>query len=70
MGEVIYGDYNEWANPDRLDSTTNYEAYKGLYSSHNEQNYYEIAYTLNRQSGADGVYKDLLLYNFADNHDT
>ena len=70
VGEVIYGDYNEWANPDRLDSTTNYEAYKGLYSSHNEQNYHEIAYTLNRQSGADGVYKDLLLYNFADNHDT
>ncbi len=69
MGEVIHGDYNHWVNSTRLDSVTNYECYKGLYSSHVDHNYFEIAYAFNRQFGPDGIYKDLLLYNFADNHD-
>jgi len=33
MGEVVHGDYRQWTNPETLDSVTNYEAYKGLYSS-------------------------------------
>lgn len=53
-----------------LDSTTNYEAYNALCSSYNDHNYLEIAHTLQRQSGAEGVYRQLLLYTFADNHDT
>jgi glycosidase len=69
MGEVIHGDYRQWANADTLDSVTNYECYKGLYSSHVDHNYFEIAYALNRQFGAEGMYRDLPLYNFADNHD-
>lgn len=69
MGEIIHGDYNRWANKDVLDSVTNYECYKGLYSSHNEKNYFEIAYSLNRQFGNGGIYKNLDLYNFVDNHD-
>lgn len=35
MGEIIFGDYKRWANPEMLDSVTNYECYKGIYSSHN-----------------------------------
>ena len=69
MGEVIHGDYNEWVNPVRLDSVTNYECYKGLWSSLNDGNYFEISYALNRQFGDKGIYKNLSLYNFADNHD-
>ena len=69
MGEVVHGDYRQWAGPEALSSTTNYEAYKGLWSSHNDKNYFEIAYTLNRQFGPDGIYRALDLYNFADNHD-
>lgn len=69
MGEIIHGDYNRWANKEMLDSVTNYECYKGLYSSHNEKNYFEIAYSLNRQFGNGGIYKDLVLYSFVDNHD-
>lgn len=69
MGEVIHGDYTRWANPESLDSVTNYECYKGNYSSHNDKNYFEIAYSLNRLFGAGGIYKDLCLYNFVDNHD-
>lgn len=53
-----------------MDSATNYEAYKGLYSSHNDHNYFEVAHTLGRQFGQEGIYKNLTLYNFADNHDT
>jgi len=69
MGEVIHGDYRQWASPTRLDSVTNYELYKGLYSSHNELNYFELAYSLNRQFGKGGIYRDKKLYNFVDNHD-
>jgi cyclomaltodextrinase / maltogenic alpha-amylase / neopullulanase len=69
MGEVVHGDYRRWANPEMLDSVTNYEVYKGLYSSHADRNYHEIAYALNRQSGSHGTYREVRLYNFADNHD-
>jgi glycosidase len=69
MGEVVHGDYNNWANPAMLDSVTNYEAYKGLYSSLADKNYFEIAYSLKRQFGQGGMYRNLTLYNFADNHD-
>ena len=69
MGEIIHGDYKRWANPEMLDSVTNYECYKGIYSSHNDKNYFEIDYSINRQSGANGIYKGIALYNFVDNHD-
>lgn len=69
MGEVIHGDYNIWANENMLDSITNYECYKGIYSSLNDKNYFEINYSLNRQFGEYGIYKNLNLYNFIDNHD-
>ncbi|MBI4774269.1 MAG: alpha-amylase [Deltaproteobacteria bacterium] len=69
MGEVVRGDYRRWANAQMLDSVTNYECYKGLYSSHVDRNYFEIAYALHRQFGENGLYPDLPLYNFADNHD-
>jgi glycosidase len=69
MGEVVHGDYTAWAQPGRLDSVTNYIAYKGLYSSFNDHNMFEIAYTLQQQFGANGKMLDLGLYSFADNHD-
>ncbi len=70
MGEIIHGDYRRWANPPQLlNSVTNYECYKGLYSSHVDHNYFEIAYSLNRQFGPEGLYQGLRLYTFADNHD-
>jgi glycosidase len=69
MGEVIHGDYRRWVNPATLDSVTNYECYKGLYSSLVDKNYFEIAYSLNRQFGPEGMYAGAPLYNFVDNHD-
>jgi len=69
MGEIIHGDYNRYANEEILDSTTNYECWKGIYSSHNDRNYFEIAHSLKRQFGPNGIYSQLRLYNFLDNHD-
>ena len=69
LGEMIHGDYRRLANAGMLDSVTNYESYKGLYSSLVDKNYFEITYALNRQFGAGGLYTHLPLYNFADNHD-
>lgn len=69
IGEVIHGDYRTLANADMMHGTTNYEAYKGLWSSHNDGNFHEIGYSLNRQFGASGIYRDLSMYSFADNHD-
>ena len=69
MGEVVGGDYRNWAREGRLDSVTNYEMYKGLWSCFNDRNFFEIAWTLNRQFGTGGLYRRIDLYNFADNHD-
>ncbi len=70
MGEVIYGDYSRWANEEMLHSVTNYELHKGLYSGHNDHNYFEIAHTIRRQFDENGgIYRGRILYGFADNHD-
>ena len=68
-GEIVGGDYNRLANSDMLDSVTNYDIYKGLYSCHNDRNFFEFAHSMDRQCGDWGIYKNLYLYNFADNHD-
>ena len=71
IGEMLHGDYTQLVNPELLDSVTNYECYKGLYSSFNTHNMHEIGYSLNRQFGPEEwtLYKGLPLYNFVDNHD-
>lgn len=71
VGETLHGDYNRWMNDHACHSVTNYECYKGLYSSFNTGNMHEIAYSLNRQFGAEPwcLYTGKHLLNFADNHD-
>jgi len=69
MGEVVHGDYQNWLKGGGLDSVTNYECYKGIYSSHLDANYFEIAHSLRRQAGNYGLYRGHSLYNFLDNHD-
>ncbi len=68
-GEMVGGDYNRVTREGMLDSVTNYECYKGIYSSHNDHNYFEIAHSLNRQFGSGGIYRSIYTYNFVDNHD-
>ncbi len=70
LGEVIHGDYSRWTTPDLLHSVTNYELHKGLFSGHNDHNYFEIAHTIRRQFDANGgIYRGRRLYSFVDNHD-
>ncbi len=66
MGEIIHGQYNRWANEDMFDCVTNYQCYKGIYSSHNDRNYFEIAHSIEYQHGQ---YGSVYMYNFLDNHD-
>ena len=67
MGEVIHGDYSRWANAGMLHSVTNYELHKGLFSGHNDHNYFEIAHSVKRLLGIVG--DKIRLYTFVDNHD-
>lgn len=71
VGELLHGDYNRWVNKEMLDSATNYECYKGLYSSFNSHNLFEIMHSLKRQFGPEEwtLYKGKHLLNFVDNHD-
>ena len=71
IGEVLFGDYNQIVNEDMLDSCTNYEVYKGIHSSFNSINMFEISYSLNRQYGNENwcLYRGKHLMNFVDNHD-
>ena len=71
LGEMIGGDYNSIMADDMVDSVTNYECRKGLFSSMNTGNLFEIGYSLNRQFGPDPwcLYRGKHLLSFVDNHD-
>ncbi len=71
VGEVLFGDYNQIMNPQMLHSCTNYECYKGLHSSFNSKNLFELSHSLTRQFGPENwtLYKGKHLLCFVDNHD-
>ena len=71
FGEALFGDYNPLMADGMLDSVTNYECYKGMYSSINSMNFFEISYSYNRQFGSEPwcLYRGRHLLSFIDNHD-
>ena len=71
FGEILGGDYKVIMNPEMLHSATNYECYKGLHSSFNSLNLFEIVHSLMRQFGSEPwcLYRSMNLISFADNHD-
>ena len=71
LGEMLHGDYNRLMNDQMMHSATNYECYKGLYSSFNNRNMFEIMHSLLRQFGSDNwtLYRGKHLLSFVDNHD-
>ena len=71
VGEMIHGDYNRVVADNMLHSCTNYECYKGLYSSFNSMNMFEIVHSLKNQFGAENWcrYRGKHLMCFVDNHD-
>lgn len=71
IGEILGGDYKQIVNPEMCNSATNYECCKGLWSSFNSMNLFEINHSLIRQFGSDPwcLYRGMHLLSFADNHD-
>lgn len=71
VGEMLHGDYRMLMNDEMLHSATNYECYKGLHSSFNSMNMFEIVHSLQRQFGPEywTLYKGKHLLSFVDNHD-
>ena len=71
VGEMLHGDYKRLVSDEMLHSATNYECYKGLHSSFNALNMYEIIHSLLRQFGPEDwtLYRDKHLFSFVDNHD-
>lgn len=70
-GEMIHGDYRQIVCDGMLHSATNYECYKGIYSSLNTMNLYEIGFSLQNRFGNEDwcMYRGLSLIGFVDNHD-
>lgn len=72
VGEVIHiGNFAQHVCPERLDSVTNYECYKGMISAFNSNNLFEIEHSLTRLFSAQpwALYTGKPLMNFVDNHD-
>ncbi|MBQ4159789.1 MAG: alpha-glucosidase C-terminal domain-containing protein [Clostridia bacterium] len=70
-GEMIHGNYAEIVNHETLHSATNYECFKGIYSSLNSMNMFEIAHSLRNRFGSEDwcMYRGMHLISFVDNHD-
>ena len=71
VGEIIHGDYKQIVNPEMLQSCTNYECYKGMYSSFNSMNMFEICHSVKNMFGPEDWCRcrGMDLLNFVDNHD-
>ncbi len=71
LGELLHGEYNMWVNDEMLHSATNYACYKGLFSSFNSMNMFEIIHSLMRQFGPEDWcrLRGMHLLSFVDNHD-
>ena len=66
LGEMIHGDYAAYASEAGLDSVTQYEVWKAIWSSLNDRNFYELDHALGRHNAfLDGE----LAQTFVGNHD-
>ena len=66
LGELMHGDYNTHVGPGLLDSGTNYQLSKALWSSLNDHNYWELQHSFQRD---EDMYGNLTMLNFLGNHD-
>jgi glycosidase len=66
LGEMIHGDYAAYAAEAGLDSITQYELWKAVWSSLNDRNFYELDHALGRHN----AFMDAeLAQTFVGNHD-
>jgi cyclomaltodextrinase len=66
VGEVIHGDYARIVGDSGLDSVTQYELWKAIWSSLNERNFFELAWALERHNG---FLDTFVPFTFVGNHD-
>jgi glycosidase len=66
MGEVIHGDYSAYVTDGGLDSVTQYELWKAIWSSLNDVNPHELAWALGRHDALLDTFAPL---TFVGNHD-
>lgn len=66
VGEVIHGDYPSFVRDAGLDSVTQYELWKAVWSSFNDRNLFELAWALERH---DGFAAEFVPMTFVGNHD-
>jgi glycosidase len=66
LGEMIRGDYAAYAADSGLDSITQYELWKAIWSSLNDPNFFELAWTLGRHNQ---VLDAVMPQTFTGNHD-
>ena len=67
LAEVIHGDYADFAVRSGVDSITQYELWKAIWSSLNDHNLHELAWTLSRHAEFTRAFRPLV---FVGNHDT
>ncbi|MGI5228367.1 alpha-amylase family glycosyl hydrolase [Actinoallomurus sp. CA-142502] len=65
-GEMIHGDYAGYVAGSGLDSVTQYELWKAIWSSLNDRNLFELAWALERH---DGFTEAFTPFTFVGNHD-
>ncbi|BCJ41031.1 alpha-amylase [Actinoplanes ianthinogenes] len=65
-GEVIHGDYVAYLRDSGLDSITQYELWKAIWSGLNDRNFFELAWALDRHNDVLGAGLPL---TFVGNHD-
>lgn len=66
VGEVIHGDYADLVRRSTLDSVTQYELWKAIWSSLVDHNFYELAHALGRH---DALLDTFVPMTFVGNHD-
>lgn len=69
IGEVIHGDYARIAGAATLDSVTQYELWKALWSSINDRNMWELSAALERHGSFSQRSDGAVMQTFAGNHD-
>ncbi|MFF0265644.1 alpha-amylase family protein [Kribbella sp. NPDC004536] len=66
FGEVIHGDYAAYVDKSGLDSVTQYELWKAIWSSLNDRNFFELSYALGRHNA---LLDSFVPQTFVGNHD-
>ncbi|MBI4898925.1 MAG: alpha-amylase [Actinobacteria bacterium] len=67
MGEVIHADYADFVHRSGMDSVTQYELWKAIWSSIATKNFWELAHALGRHRA---MVEHFVPYTFVGNHDT